>query len=162
MVDVIGTFLLCEFKLEERIFLKIPCGFEKHYPPGVLLFSKHTLYGVKNAAKVFWKLLLGIMSELGYTWNRADSCLYYKWDPMIGLIAWLSFIDNMLIICKEEEMSKVEKQFTRTVNCDDIGPMKEYIGTKIDVNHATRSLKITQPVLVKSLIDEFTFDDPDA
>ena len=40
--------------------------------------------------------------------------------------------------------------------------MKEYIGTKIDVNHATKSLKITQPILVKSLIDEFTFDEPNA
>ena len=71
----------------------------------------------------------------------ADPCLYYKWDPMIGLIVCLSFIINIHIVCKEEGMSMVKEQFTVTVDCDDIGPMKEYIGMKIDVNHATRSLK---------------------
>ena len=44
--------------------MKIPLGFEKFYPLGGLLFFKCTLYGVKNAAKTFWKLLLGIMDDL--------------------------------------------------------------------------------------------------
>ena len=35
--------------------------------------------------------------------------------------------------------------------------MKEYIGTKIDVDTEHKSLKITQPVLVQSLKDEFNF-----
>ena len=51
LVDVNGGILLGEFKLEEKIFMKILCGFEKYYPSGVLLFLKQTLYGVKNAAK---------------------------------------------------------------------------------------------------------------
>ena len=148
-----GAFLLGEFKPEKKIFMKILHGFEKYYPPGELLLLKWTLYRVKNAVKVFWKLLLGIMNELGYMWNKVDPCLYYKWNPTIGLIVWLSFIDDMLIICKEEGMAI---QFTGTVGCDDISPLKEYIGTKIDVNHATKSLKITQPLLM----DELTFDKP--
>ena len=162
LVDVNGAFLLGEFKLEEKIFMKIPCRFKKYYLPGVLLFLKCTLYGVKNAVKAFWKLLLGIMNELGYMQNKVDPCLYYKWDPTIGLIVWLSFIDDMLIVCKEEGMDIVKKRFTKTVECDDIGPMKEYIGTKINVDHTAKSLKTTQPVLLKSLIDEFTFDELNA
>ena len=61
-------------------------------------------------------------------------------------VDWLSFIDDMLIICKEEGMAMVKKQFTGTVDCDDIGPMNEYIGMKIDVDHATKSLKMCQPI----------------
>ena len=83
--------------------------------------------------KAFWQLLLGIMNELGYTRNCAYPCLYYKWHADHGLIGWLSFIDNMLIICHEQAMQNIKKQFTDTdtVDCDDIGEMKEYIGTKI-------------------------------
>ena len=162
LVDVNGTCLLGEIKMEEKIFMEILHGFKKYYPPGVLLVLKQTLYGVKDAAKAFWKLLLGIMNELGYMQNKENLCLYYKRDPTIELIVWLSFIDNMLIICKEEGMAMVKKHFTDMVDCDDIGPMKEYIGMKINVDHATKNLKITQPVLVKSLIDEFTFDEPNA
>ena len=38
--------------------------------------------------------------------------------------------------------------------------MVEYIGTKIDINSKKRELKITQPVLVQTLQDEFDFDNP--
>ena len=113
LVDVNGAFLLGEFTLEERIFMKILHGFKKYYPPGVLLFLKWTMYRVKNAVKVFWKSVLGIMNELGYTWNRVDPCLYYKWDPTIRLIVWLSLVDDMLIFCKEEGKAKVKKHFYR-------------------------------------------------
>ena len=90
--------------------MRILHEFEKHYPPGVLLFLNQTLYGVKNT---FWKLLLGIMNELGYMQNKMDPCLYYKWDLTNGLIVWLSFIDNMLIICIEEGMDMVKKQLQK-------------------------------------------------
>ena len=59
LVDLNGAFLLGQFKPTDRIYMKIPLGFEKFYPLGGLLFFKCTLYGVKNAAKTFWKLLLG-------------------------------------------------------------------------------------------------------
>ena len=66
LVDVNGAFLLGQFKPTERIYMKILLGFKKFYPLGGLLFLKCTLYGVKNAAKAFWNLLLSIMNELGY------------------------------------------------------------------------------------------------
>ena len=43
----------------------------------------------------------------------------------------------------------VKKQFTEMVDCEDSGPMKEYVGMKINVDHATKSLKITHPILSK-------------
>ena len=101
LVDMNGAFLLGQFKPKEKIYMNIPLGFKKFYQSGGLLFLKHTLYGVKNAAKAFWKLLMGIMDELRYEQNCVDPCLYYKWDSQIGLIVWLSFIDNMLVICSK-------------------------------------------------------------
>ena len=38
--------------------------------------------------------------------------------------------------------------------------MKEYIGTKIDIDSEKCKLKITQPVLVRSLIGGFVFNEP--
>ena len=37
--------------------------------------------------------------------------------------------------------------------------MQEYIGTKISINQHNKTLKITQPVLVQSLNDEFSFSE---
>ena len=104
------------------------------FPQGGLLSSKRTLYGVKNAAKAFWRLRLGTMNELGYQQNHAAPCLYYKCNDKFGLIVWLSFIDDMLIVCAEDAMESVKKKFTNAVDCNDIGEMKEYIGTKINID----------------------------
>ena len=84
--------------------------------------------------KPFWRLILGIMNELGYKQNGLDPCLYYKWDEKFGLIVWLSFIDDMLIVCSEDAMESIKKKFMETMDCDEIGEMKEYIGTKVSID----------------------------
>ena len=160
IVDVNGAFLLGEFKENEHIYMKVPKGFERFFSLDVLLYLRKTLYGVKNAAKAFWRLLLGIMNSMGYKRNCADPCLYYKWDSTMGLIMWISFIDDMLVVCNEKYMDDVKQKFTNTVYCEDMGAMVEYIGTKIDIDKTKRELKITQPVLVQSLQDEFEFENP--
>ena len=78
----------------------------------------------------------------------------------MGLIIWISFIDDMLVVCNEKYMADVKQKFTNTVDCDDMGAMVEYIGTKIDIDSKKHELKITQPVLVQSLPDEFNFENP--
>ena len=162
LVDVNDAFLLGEFKPDEKIYMKIPWGFEKFCPQGRLLFLKRTLYSVRNAAKEFWRLLLQIINELGYQWNHANPCLYYKCDDKFGLSVWLSFIDDMLIVCAGDGMESIKKKFTETVDCNDIGEMKEYIGNKNNIDQHNKTLKITQPVLVQSLNDEFNFAEPNS
>ena len=108
IVDVNGAFLLREFKENEHIYMKVPKGFDHFYSSDVLLYLRKTLYGVKNAAKAFLRLLLGIMNSMGYKRNRADPCLYYKWDSTMGLIMWISFIDDMLVVCDEKYMDDVK------------------------------------------------------
>ena len=102
---------------------------------------KCTLYGIKNAAKAFLKLLMGIMDELRHKQNQADPCLYYKWDLQIGFSVWLSFIDDMLVVCDKVGMTQTKEKYTRAVDCNDIGPAQEYIGTKIDVDKKNKILE---------------------
>ena len=35
----------------------------------------------------------------------------HKWDKKFGLIVWLSFIDDMLIVCSEDTMESIKKEF---------------------------------------------------
>ena len=39
--------------------------------------------------------------------------------------------------------------------CDDLGPMNEYVGMKIDIDRENRSMRLTQPVILQSFEDEF-------
>ena len=50
----------------------------------------------------------------------------------MGLIFWIPFIDDMLVVCDEKYIAKIKQEFTSTVDCNDMGAMVEYIGTKKD------------------------------
>ena len=160
IIDVKGAFLKASFDTKHKVYTEIPKGFEKFYPKNALLLLKKTLYGVKNAAKAFWLVLLKIMASIGLLRSKADPCLYYTWDAVYGLIIILSWIDDLLIFGKCEGVLHYNKKITDLIDCDDIGPLTDYIGNKIEFNRNERWVRLTQSVFLRSVKDEFTFSEP--
>ena len=160
IIDVKGAFLKASFDLKHKVYMEIPKGFGKFYPKNVLLLLKKTLCSVKNAAKAFWLVLLKIMTSIGLLCSKADPCLYDTWDTVYGLIIILSWIDDLLIFGKHEGILHYKKKITDLIDCDDIGPLTDYIGDKIEFNCDERWVRLTQPVLLQSFKDEFTFSEP--
>ena len=76
--DVNGAFLLPDLKENERIYMEIPKGFERHYDPDkeVWLLLK-TLYGLIQAAYAFWTLLVNAFKKIDYKRSCVDPCLFY-------------------------------------------------------------------------------------
>ena len=85
VVDVKGAFLHAEFTDDKEIYMEVSKGFEKHYPGNVVLRLCKTIYGLKQAAMAFWRMLLKCMMDMGMKRSTADPCLYYDWTDL-GLI----------------------------------------------------------------------------
>ena len=156
IADVQGAFLKGEldYKGNERMYLKVPQGFECKYSNGVVLWLLKALYGTKQAAMAFWKELLKCMRHLGFERSGADPCLYFKWT-VTGLVVWLSWIDDCMVWGKAEQANKEKDGFVDRFDCDDIGEVKEYVGCKIDRDVKDNVFKFTQPVMIQSFRDEF-------
>jgi len=45
--------------------MKVPQGFEKHFPEGSVILLLKFLYGLKQAAKAFWRQLSNAASAMG-------------------------------------------------------------------------------------------------
>ena len=58
LCDVHGAFLMEEFEKEEELLMEIPRGLEKKYTKDAYLRLRKIFYGLKQAALIFWKLLL--------------------------------------------------------------------------------------------------------
>ena len=58
LCDVHGAFLMEEFEKEEELLMEIPRGLEKKYTTDAYLRLRKIFYGLKQAALIFWKLLL--------------------------------------------------------------------------------------------------------
>jgi hypothetical protein len=78
VVDVKGAFLYGEFEDGEKIYIKIPLGFEKFYSSNTVLLLKKMLYGLKQEVMAFYRKLLVTMQNIGLKKSTADPCLYYK------------------------------------------------------------------------------------
>ena len=156
VVDVKGAFLHGEFENDEKIYTEVPQGFEKWFDPiEFLLLMLKTGYGLKQAARMFWKELLKAMTSMNFRKSKIDPCLYFKWIDGLGLCLWLSWIDDCLNLGKEQAVNESKNEMMKRFDCEDIGELKEYVGCKIDIDRTDRSLKITQPVLLQSYEDEF-------
>ena len=108
VVGVKGAFLHGEFEDGEVIHMKVLQGFDKHFPEGSVLLLKKCLYGLKQAAKAFWRQLLCAASAMGLKQSTVDPCLYYKWFEG-RLVITMSWIDDNAIVGKKSDVMDLKK-----------------------------------------------------
>ena len=155
VADVKGAFLLGEFdEKDQQIYIKVPEGFQKFYPKNSVLLLKRTLYGLKQAAREFYNVMIKIMKHMEYERTEVDPCLYHKWDEN-GLSIWFSWVDDLVHMGNKNIVGVGIDKLKKVVLIDDVGDLKEYVGMKIEINQDENSMKLTQPVTVKSFRDEF-------
>jgi hypothetical protein len=92
-------------------------------------------------------------TAMGYTRSAADSCLYFQWDKDGELCVWLTWIDDCIIVGSSDVVDRERAKMMQLFECNDVGPMEEYVGNKIEIRES--GMKLTQPVLLQSFADEF-------
>jgi hypothetical protein len=97
----------------------------------------------------FWKIMFQAFQSMNFHRSKTD-----PWTKL-GLVIWLSWIDNCLVIAQSEGVRKAKKMMTDWFDCDIIGNMDEYVGCKIERNEKEGWIRFTQPVLLQSYTDEF-------
>ena len=89
-----------------------------------------------------------------YQRSGADPCMYFRWFDL-GLVVWLSWIDDCMVWGPEELVKVAKNEFIQMFECDDVGDVDEYVGCKIVRNYDENSFKFTQPVMIQSFKDEY-------
>lgn len=154
--DVKGAFLLGKFEDGERMYIEIPQGFEQYYDDDEVLLLQQTIYGCKQAAMAYYREQVKTNDQVGLMKSQVDPCLFYKWmdDKLVLNTSW---VDDLLYGGDEQSVDLTMKEFASIMDCDVVGDAVEYVGCKVDYDRQGGQLKITQPVLIQSLIDKFEF-----
>jgi hypothetical protein len=95
------------------------------------------------------------MNNMSYLRSKADPCLYYKRTKGGELSIWISYIDDLLTVGKEHVVDTAKENMMKQFDCEDVGDLQEYIGCKLEIDKKNKTAKLTQPVLLQSLRDEF-------
>jgi hypothetical protein len=93
-------------------------------------------------------------ASMNYVRSKANPCLYFDWN-VDGLVVWISWVDDCLVCGKQSGVLVAKKQMMDGFNCDEIGNMDEYVGCKVKRDYVDGSIKLTQPVMLQSVKDEF-------
>jgi hypothetical protein len=120
----------------------------------VLLLLLRTMYGTKQAAMQFWREMQKAFKQLDYERSKADPCLYSFWFQG-RLVLWLIWVDDCFIAGERLRVHTEKERMKQLFECDDIGEMTEYVGCKVEYNKEERYMKLTQPVMIQSFVDEF-------
>jgi len=159
LLDIKGAFLNGRFQNGEQLYMEVPQGFEKFYPGNVLLLLMRTIYGLKQAAMQYWREMAKAFRFMEYERSKADPCLQFKWEENSGLIIWLTWVDDCLITGKKDRVIEAKRAMMSMFECDEVGELKEYVGCKLERNWEEGWVKLTQPVMIQSFIDEFDLGD---
>jgi hypothetical protein len=65
------------------------------------------------------------------------------------------WVDNFMVCGPKAAIVHEKRIMGNVFPCDDMGPMEEYIGCKIEWNHEDLSVRLTQPVMLRRFQDEF-------
>jgi hypothetical protein len=76
VVNVKGALLHGKFDTGEKIYIKIPLGFEEFYDNDTVLLLKKCLYGLKQVAMAFYRKLLAAATTFPVRGLQAFSILY--------------------------------------------------------------------------------------
>jgi hypothetical protein len=71
------------------------------------------------------------------------------------LIVWISWVDDCLCAGNKAGVQLAKEAFKDHFEVDDVGPLEEYVGCKIEFDDSRDSMKLTQPILIQSLHDEY-------
>ena len=152
-----GAFLNSRFENGEKIFVKIPQGFEKYYPSYVVLKLLKTYYGLIQSAKQFWMKTKRVMKGYDINRNCVHSCLFYKWIEGY-LVCVLVLVDDFLVLGPDHLVPMVKLKILQSMECEDVREMTEYVGCLVERDRENRMTKLTQFVKIQKAIDEFGID----
>ena len=117
MCDVKGAFLKGHYNEWEQFFMKVQ-RIKHHYLDDVVLRLLRTIYGLKQAAYAFWKELLKAMTNMEFERSKADPCLYYRWNKHGRLVLIVSWVDDCLIVGRNDDAMQAKKELTDRFDCD--------------------------------------------
>lgn len=150
--DVKTAFL--NGRLEEEIFMKQPPGFKT----GEQVYRlKKSLYGLKQAARVWNQTLNDSLISNGFTQNKTDKCLYTKTDNE-SVCHLLVHVDDLLVAYNDEKLA--EEAMTQVGMCfelKDLGEVRHYLG--INVERSDGVFRISQEAYVDKIIKEAGLED---
>ncbi|KAE9204753.1 hypothetical protein PF005_g13676 [Phytophthora fragariae] len=149
-------------KLEEEIYMELPEGLrelldlaEAEGEDDVVCMLLQSLYGLKQASRVWNETIDEHLKSMGFEPADADPCVYTRGEGEDECTVCL-YVDDMLIASRQKAViASVKAGIAEKFRIKDLGRARFIIGIEIDYDVERRTLGISQKAYTESIIKKF-------
>jgi len=154
-LDVDTAFL--NSPLQEEIYMRMPEGSGEH--EGKIVRLHRSLYGLKQASRVWNELLDTELQKIGYIRIHADFCIYvYREGETILFLA--VYVDDMGLLGNNlDAMQSHKRLLNKQFKIKDLGNIKQILGIAIDYNREGQTLHMYQTRYIDESAERYGFAD---
>jgi hypothetical protein len=154
--------------LDVPVYMRVPQGWyvdssgrlAQHVDPKYqdrdhYLSLKKNLYGCKQAARNWFKLLSEGLQSLGFKQSATDNCLFLRSDCII-----MVYVDDCLFFAqKEAVINDVIQSLSRIFKLKDEGDVSAFLGVQLRKDPTNRTISLTQPGLIDQILRDVGIND---
>lgn len=123
-MDAVAAFLAA--RLQEEIFMKVPTELQQYFGEYVQILK--SLYGLKEAARMWYLLVSNFLKEIGYSPMAVDPTVFRHTES--GVIIGVHVDDFMLKGEDEVAIEKVKEQLKGRFEMKDLGEAESILGIR--------------------------------
>jgi transposase InsO family protein len=154
VADVSTAFL--NAPLQEGVYMKQPPGFEDSEHPDWVCRLKKSLYGLKQAARCWYKELNAFLTSEGFTAHPLDPCLFTRVDAEGKLIMVLVYVDDLVLAADERRhLDAFKQRLSSRFDIKDLGSIKYYLGIEVEREREHKIMRLHQRGYIQEVLTRF-------
>jgi hypothetical protein len=165
--DATRAFLWGE--LEEEIYMRLPDGFELpgdfQLPEGcssvegIVMRLLRSIYGLKQASRVWYKKFSGILERIGMRKSPSDHGLFtFKevWRGSLTVCLLVIHVDDGMGGSNSKEfLAWVKARVLEEFGLKDLGPVRKFLGVQFERDRRTRQMWVHQEEYIDALLKDY-------
>ena len=140
------------------IFMRCPDGHTPTVPNSVWRLLK-SLYGLKQASRVWYQLLRKVLEALGFVRSDFDHALFIfrrSWSGVAVHCLLAMHVDDGLAGCNHcPFLSFLKGEIRKAFGIKDLGPVVSFLGVQFERNRASCELWLHQSLFIDTLLAEY-------
>lgn len=156
-MDVKAAFLNGELK--EELFLKQPKGFVVEGKAEYVWKLLKSLYGLKQASRVWYYKFRAALIKLGFSPLLADPCIFVRIvNRCISIIG--CHVDDLALFCNTRAvLNELKAELSKEFEMTDLGDIKLIVGLAVTRDRANRTITLSQSHYIEQFGNRFQGDD---
>ena len=150
-LDALQAFVQSE--LEEDVYIRLPKGCGRL--SGRVVKLARSLYGLKQASRMWHYHLVRAMKSLGFEQCGADACVMRLIENGVVTMVVVTHVDDIFSIGAKARCDQFGRDLNAYLPIKNLGELRLYAGIRFSRDRAAGTITLSQETFARSLVEKF-------